>query len=129
MKTVEIHTKVYPRSLKIKEGRFETMVCFTKKNGERVIRKLSGKETDTTFNRMSLIAALEGIEILKEPCQVELYTQCRFLKNCIEQDSVEKWQRQEWKNARGKDVAHKELWQQFLAEMEFHKIAVSFSKY
>lgn len=31
MKTVEIHTKVYPRSLKIKEGRFETMVCFTKK--------------------------------------------------------------------------------------------------
>lgn len=129
MKMVKIYTKVYPRSLKMKEGRFKALVCFTKKNGEIEKRWLSGKETDTTFNRMSLIAALEGIEILKEPCQIKLYTQCRFLKNCIEQDSVEKWQRQEWKNARGKDVAHKELWQQFLTEMEFHKIAVSFSKY
>lgn len=129
MKSVEIFTEVCPRSPKAAHGRFKTVICYTKRNGEREMRVRSGFEENTTFNRMALIAALEGLEILNEPCKVTLHTECRFLKSCIEQNNVEKWRRQEWKNAKGKDVVHKELWQQFLDEMERHEIAVSFSKY
>ena len=46
-------------------------------------KELSGGEAQTTNNRMELLAAISALELLKEPCEVALYTDSQYLCNAI----------------------------------------------
>ena len=60
-------------------------------------KELSGFEAGTTNNRMELTAAIEALSALKEPCEVELYTDSAYLCNAFLQRWLQSWQKNGWK--------------------------------
>lgn len=112
----------------MKTGRYAAIVEYTTSKGI-VTREIKGSETDTTYYRSVLLAIVKALEILNAACSVTIYTECVFVKNIAERGSVESWKRSEWVKPSGKQVKNKELWQQYLEQMEKHEIAFRFSKH
>lgn len=73
-------------------------------------KELSQGYTLTTNNRMELLAAIIGLESLKEPCQVILTTDSQYVKQGIE-SWLANWKKRGWKTASKQDVKNKDLWQ------------------
>lgn len=73
-------------------------------------RELSGGDAETTNNRMELTAAIEALKALKEPCQVDLYTDSVYVRDGIS-GWIDGWKRNGWKTAAKKPVKNLELWQ------------------
>lgn len=73
-------------------------------------RELYGGEAQTTNNRMELLAAIQGLEALHEPCEVTLVTDSEYLKKGIT-EWLANWKKRGWKTASKKPVANADLWQ------------------
>lgn len=82
-------------------------------------KELSGRIQDTTNNRMELRAAIEALNGLKRPCQVELYTDSSYLRDGITK-WVKGWQRNGWRTAAKKPVKNQDLWRALLEAVERH---------
>ena len=68
--------------------------------GEREL-ELSDGEAHTTNNRMELTAAIRALEALREPCEVTLTTDSRYLCDGLEKKWAEGWRRRGWKKSDG----------------------------
>lgn len=84
-------------------------------------REMSGGEAHTTNNRMELMAAIEGLNALKRPCQVTLSTDSRYVMDGLTK-WIHGWQKNGWKTADRKPVKNAELWQALLAAAKPHQI-------
>ncbi|MEL6946451.1 MAG: ribonuclease HI [Pseudomonadota bacterium] len=73
-------------------------------------KELSGGEEHTTNNRMELLAAIEALNALKQPCTVELHTDSQYVKGGMT-GWIQGWKRNGWKTANKKPVKNAELWQ------------------
>ncbi|MBR5782991.1 MAG: ribonuclease HI [Clostridia bacterium] len=87
-----------------------------------VIKQLSEGFIDTTNNRMELLGAIVGLEALKEPCQVTLYSDSRYLCESVNQRWVYGWQQRGWKKADKKPALNVDLWQRLLPLLERHEV-------
>lgn len=84
-------------------------------------REISGGETETTNNRMEMMAVLQALKKLKEPCQITLVTDSQYvLKGMTEW--VHGWQKRGWKNAEKKPVKNVDLWEALIAAAKPHHI-------
>lgn len=79
---------------------------------------LSGAEDHTTNNRMELMAAIQALAAVKEPCQIDLYTDSQYVKKGISEWIIG-WKKKNWKKADKSDVKNADLWQ--LLDTETHK--------
>ncbi|MDD9910686.1 MAG: ribonuclease HI [Ahrensia sp.] len=84
-------------------------------------RELSGGEVLTTNNRMELQAATEALNALKEPCEVDLYTDSQYVKGGIE-GWIHDWKKNGWKTSAKKPVKNAELWQALDDAVARHKV-------
>ena len=89
--------------------------------------ELSGGEPETTNNRMELTAVIAGLERLKYPCRVEVYSDSAYVVNAFMQDWVSGWKRGNWRKADKKPVLNADLWKRLISltethEVEFHKV-------
>lgn len=84
-------------------------------------KELSGGERETTNNRMELMAAIQALDSLKQPCLVDLYTDSQYVRNGIN-EWLPGWKRKGWKTAGGKPVKNKALWQALDAATQRHDI-------
>jgi len=84
-------------------------------------KKLHGGEALTTNNRMKLMAAIQGLRVLKRACEVELYTDSQYVRKGIT-EWMTGWKRNGWKNSAKKPVKNADLWQALDAEAARHKI-------
>jgi ribonuclease HI len=84
-------------------------------------KELSGSDRATTNNRMELTGAIRGLAALKEPCEVELFTDSRYVIDGITK-WIFGWQKSGWVNAAKKPVANAELWRALLDAAKPHKI-------
>lgn len=82
---------------------------------------LTGAEAETTNNRMELTAAIMALQALKQPCQVELFTDSEYLKRGIT-EWLPGWRRRQWRR-RGGELANVDLWQALDAALEVHGVA------
>jgi ribonuclease HI len=80
-----------------------------------------GGEPDTTNNRMELQAAISGLKLLKEPCEVALYTDSNYLKQGMT-EWLSRWKLKNWKTAANKPVKNVDLWQQLDESVQKHKV-------
>ncbi|MBQ6946486.1 MAG: ribonuclease HI [Clostridia bacterium] len=87
-----------------------------------VTKELSEGFADTTNNRMELLGAIVGLETLKEPCQVTLYSDSRYLCESVNQRWVYGWQARGWKKADKKPALNVDLWQRLLPLLETHQV-------
>ena len=77
---------------------------------DSVEKEIFGGQANTTNNQMELSAAIEGLSILTEPCNVELFTDSKYVMDGITQ-WIQNWKKNNWRTAAKKDVKNKELWQ------------------
>lgn len=87
-------------------------------------RELSSGFALTTNNRMEVLAAIEGLAALTEPCRVQLYTDSRYLRDAVEKHWLDSWQRNGWKTAGKKPVKNKDLWQRLLPLLQKHELTL-----
>lgn len=85
-------------------------------------KELSGGAPATTNNRMELTGAIRGLAALKEPCQVELYTDSQYIASAINQHWLENWKKRGWKKADKSPVLNQELWQQLDEQLSRHQV-------
>src|SRR3546814_7113114 len=104
MKQIEIHTDGAGLG-KPGLGGWGVLLCCDGRE-----RELSGKEPDTTNNRMELMAAIQALEALSAPCEVVLHTDSQYVQKGIS-EWLTGWQRRGWKTAGGAPVKNQDLWQ------------------
>jgi ribonuclease HI len=84
-------------------------------------KEIKGGEASTTNNRMELTAAIEALQALKQPSEVELYTDSNYLRGGIT-SWIKKWKLNGWRTSDKKAVANEELWRKLELAAERHRI-------
>lgn len=97
-------------------GGWGALLCY---NGTE--RELSGAVTDTTNNRMELLAAIMGLEALTRPAAVTLTTDSQYVKNGIT-DWLAKWKKNNWQTAAKRPVKNRDLWLRLDRACQPHRI-------
>ncbi|MCW2276990.1 ribonuclease HI [Heliophilum fasciatum] len=86
-------------------------------------RELSGGYRDTTNNRMEIMAAIVGLETLKEPCRVHLYSDSRYLVDAMTKGWVQRWRAKGWTRDGKQPAMNPDLWVRLLKQTERHEVA------
>jgi len=76
----------------------------------------------TTNNRMELMAAINALELLQQPCRVELHSDSKYLVQAITQNWLQGWIGRGWKTADKQPVKNQDLWRRLMSTMEPHQI-------
>ena len=87
-----------------------------------VEKELSGGERNTTNNRMELTAVIRGLEALKEPCIVELYSDSKYVIDALQKGWARSWQKRGWVKSDKKPALNPDLWEQLLSLTERHEL-------
>ena len=85
-------------------------------------KDISGGKKDTTNNVMERTAAIEGLKLLKFPCEVDLYSDSAYLVNAFNQGWIYNWQKNNWKTAGKEPVKNKEIWEELYKLTKIHKV-------
>ena len=82
---------------------------------------LSGAEVETTNNRMELTAAIRAFNALKQPCQVDFYTDSQYMRRGVT-EWINQWKAKGWKTANKKPVKNQDLWRALDKATKKHKV-------
>ena len=85
-------------------------------------KELSGGFRRTTNNRMEILAAIAGLEALKEPCNVTLYSDSQYLVHAIEKGWARRWQANGWMRNRKEKAVNPDLWERLLELCKIHTV-------
>jgi ribonuclease HI len=86
-----------------------------------VVKELSGAQELTTNNRMEMMAAIEALKALKEPCEINLYSDSQYvIKGMTEW--IDGWVKKNWRTADKKEVKNNDLWQEMLKLAKIHQM-------
>lgn len=95
-------------------------------NGSR--KEVSGAEKRTTNNRMELTAVLKALELLKEPCDLVIYSDSKYFCDAIKKGWAKSWRMKGWKKGDGKLALNVDLWEKILNLLSTHKVEVMWVK-
>ncbi|MDR0914242.1 MAG: ribonuclease HI [Oscillospiraceae bacterium] len=90
-----------------------------------VERELSGGENPTTNNRMELMAIINALKALKEPCDVALYSDSQYICNALTQGWAKRWQQNNWMRNKKEKALNPDLWEELLHLCEVHTVQVN----
>jgi len=82
----------------------------------------------TTNNRMEVLAAIIGLETLKEPSKVMLYSDSRYLVDAIEKGWVKRWQANRWMRNKREKALNIDLWKRLLEAVGKHDVKFLWTK-
>ena len=86
-------------------------------------KEISGGERETTNNRMELMAAITALEMLKEPCEVTLTSDSKYMIDSITLGWAASWKARGWKKADRSPALNPDLWERLLALLDIHKVS------
>ena len=116
MKNVEIYTDGACSGNPGKGGWGAVLVYGAKE------KEISGADADTTNNRMELTAVIEALNTLKEPCNVTLTTDSKYVCDAVNKEWVYSWKKNGWKKADKKPALNIDLWEKLLALLDIHNV-------
>jgi ribonuclease HI len=90
--------------------------------------ELSGGEPQTTNNRMELTGVIEALRRLKEPCEVVLTSDSRYVCDAVTKGWAESWRRKGWHKADGKPALNADLWETLLGLLAEHRVRFQWIK-
>ena len=90
-------------------------------------KEISGGEAETTNNRMELTAVLEALSALKEPCEVALYTDSRYIVDAVNEGWLSSWQLKGWRR-KGGEVKNPDLWERLVPLLREHRVTFNWVK-
>ncbi len=97
------------------------LIC-TMDDGSRIYREYFNATSETTNQRMEILAALSGLKSLTRPVQVYLHSDSAYVVNCINDCWYVNWMSNGWRNSKGTTVANQDLWMQMIDVVEKHQV-------
>lgn len=85
-------------------------------------RELSGGDASTTNNRMELSAVIAGLSALKEPCDVTLYSDSKYVIDAIQKGWAVKWKANGWMRNKKEPALNSDLWEKLLHLLSVHNV-------
>ncbi len=85
-------------------------------------KEICGNSKETTNNIMELTAVIEALKLLKEECEVDLYSDSAYVVNGFEKGWIYNWKKNNWKTSGKDDVKNKELWEELYSLTQKHKV-------
>ena len=125
---VKIYTDGAARGNPDGPGGYGTVLEYVDRKGELHTRELSGGHRRTTNNRMELMAAIAALEALTKPCQVDLYSDSKYLVDAFNQHWIDSWLKKNWKRGKNEDVKNVDLWKRLLKAKELHQVTFHWVK-
>ena len=119
---VKIYTDGSARGNPDGPGGYGVVIQFVDSRGTLHERELSRGYGKTTNNRMELMGAIAGLEYLTKPCEVELYSDSKYLVDAFNQHWIDNWIKRGWKKADKTPVLNVELWERLLKAKEPHDV-------
>ncbi len=119
---VKIYTDGAARGNPDGPGGYGTILSYTDSKGVTHEREYSAGYKKTTNNRMELMAAIIGFEALNRPCDVELYSDSKYLTDAFNQHWIDGWIKKGWKRGKNEPVKNTDLWKRLLKAVEPHKV-------
>lgn len=119
---VEIYTDGAARGNPDGPGGYGVVLHYTDTHGNLHEKELSQGYVRTTNNRMELMAAIAGLEALKTPCNVTLYSDSKYLVDAFNQNWIDGWIRKGWKRGKNEPVKNPDLWKRLLKAKEDHNV-------
>ncbi len=104
-------------------GGYGVVLHYRDQKGVLHERTLSAGYVRTTNNRMELMAAIAGLEALNRPCQVELYSDSKYLTDAFNQRWIDNWVRNNWKRGKSGPVKNIDLWERLLKAKQPHQVS------
>ncbi len=120
-----IEANLYIEQTKKGPGRYDgaygyVLEFFVK--GEPKTREEYVSSKNVTAHQMELIAITEALKRLTKSCKITIYSGHGFYKNALSRNLIKKWQEDNWKNAKGGEVANKSEWEELIREMAKHEV-------
>lgn len=83
---------------------------------------VSGSQTETTNNRMELFAVIQGLNALKESCEVDVYSDSQYVTDAFNKGWIDSWKENGWKTSGKSTVKNVDLWEQLLTLLQEHQV-------
>ena len=119
---VDIYTDGAARGNPDGPGGYGTVLEYRDSRGELHTKEISQGYQKTTNNRMELMAAIAGLEALNRPCQVDLYSDSKYLVDAFNQNWIQGWVKKDWKRGKNEPVKNIDLWKRLLKAKEPHQV-------
>jgi ribonuclease HI len=91
-------------------------------------KELSGGEANTTNNRMELTAVIEGLQVLKKPCEVTLFSDSKYVVDMVEGGYLQRWKQNNWMRNKHDPVKNVDLWEKILQLLKIHSVKMIWVK-
>ena len=125
---VKIYTDGAARGNPDGPGGYGTVLEYVDAKGELHTKEFSCGYQKTTNNRMELMAAIVGLEALNRPCEVELYSDSKYLIDAFNQNWIDGWIQKGWKRGKNEPVKNIDLWKRLLKAKEGHQVTFTWVK-
>lgn len=119
---VKIYTDGAARGNPDGPGGYGTVLEYVDTKGELHIKELSQGYVRTTNNRMELMAVIAGLEALNRACEVEVYSDSKYVVDAFNQHWVDSWLKKGWKRRKNESVKNIDLWKRLLSAKEKHQV-------
>ncbi|MCL1863853.1 MAG: ribonuclease HI [Defluviitaleaceae bacterium] len=91
-------------------------------------KEISGGEALTTNNRMEMMAVIKALEMLKEPCEAEVYSDSKYVVDAIEKGWAIRWKQNGWMRNKKEQALNPDLWEEMLALLDKHRVSLHWIK-
>ena len=91
-------------------------------------KELSGGFRRTTNNRMELLAVIEGLQSLKRPCEVTVFSDSKYIVDAVNKGWARRWQANGWKRNKRERALNPDLWAKLLKLLAAHKVSMQWVK-
>lgn len=91
-------------------------------------KEISGAEKQTTNNRMELTAVIKALQLLKEPCEVNLTTDSKYVCDAVNKGWVYGWKKKGWIKSDKKPALNVDLWEELLEQLKIHDVNFNWVK-
>ena len=119
---VSIYTDGAARGNPDGPGGYGTVLEYVDSKGQLHTKELSQGYNKTTNNRMELMAAIAGLEALNRPCDVDLYSDSKYVVDAFNQNWIDSWLKKGWKRGKNEPVKNIDLWKRLLDAKASHNV-------
>jgi ribonuclease HI len=91
-------------------------------------KELSAGYKKTTNNRMELLAVISGLEALNERCEVDIYSDSKYVVDAITKGWAQRWQQNHWMRNKKDAALNPDLWQRLLDLLKKHRVTMHWVK-
>lgn len=120
---VKIYTDGAARGNPDGPGGYGTVIEYVDSKGMLHTKELSCGYKKTTNNRMELMAVIAGLEALNRPCDIEVYSDSKYVVDAFNQKWIDGWIKKNWNRGKSGPVKNIDLWKRLLKAKEPHQVA------